>query len=64
MHISDSVARGQACDLGSVTWPMQGRLGSGPREAMAAWEGTSLLLGLMVEMRGGGDSGRVPGLQS
>lgn len=45
-HILDSVAGEKACDLGSVTWPMQGAFGSELREEMATWEGTSLLLRL------------------
>lgn len=64
MHILDySVARRQACDLGSVKQPMQGRFGSELQE-MAAWEGTDLLLRLVEERCRGGDSGIFPGLQS
>lgn len=50
MPLSGAVATGLACDLGPVTWPTQGGLGSEPREA--AWEGADPLLGLAVEVCG------------
>lgn len=63
MRIFDSSGvRGQDCDLGSVTHATQGRFGSGPQQ-MAAWEGTDLLLRLMVERCKGGDSGIFPCLR-
>lgn len=42
---------------------MQGGFDSEPQEEMGTWEGTRLLLRLMVEMSGEGDSDRAPGLQ-